>query len=220
MSQSRVHRYMTYEQNKWRRLKMINKNEMINGLAVESINGGYAFTKLYEVVETQFKNILSSYYIKNNLTGFSFDDSDYISAIGQYLWEAVNSYDSSKGDFMPRLVSFARNRMSMVTTKNLREKRFDKSKQTYSFEELYESAEFEIEDTTDVFNDTEKLVRDFIKKDKDGKIITVLMTITDVKTRNTAFTKLFGQYGATERKKVQRVRERLQAHLTSNGVFI
>lgn len=198
----------------------MKKNELINQMAIESTTGGSAFIDLYNMIEPQFKSIVDGYLTKNNLLGFNFDKADYLSAIGQALWECIGGYDSSKGDFMPRLVLFARKRMKEITDYNLASKRFDKSKQAVSYESLYESEEFDLKYDSTEINDTQKLIADFIKMDKEGKVIEILLATSDSKLRNNAFTKLFGKYTATERKKVQRVRERLTAHLTSNGVFI
>jgi hypothetical protein len=198
----------------------MNKNTVINQLAVSAIADKTAFTDLYQAVEPQFKGMFNSYLIKNNLTGFNFDSADYISAIGQSLWESIVGYDSTKGDLMPRLVLYARRRMKDITDFNLAGKRFDKSKQVVSYELLFESEEFDLEDKEAGFGDTASLVSNFIKADKDGNIISVLTSTGDNKLRNEAFTNLFGKYEATERKRVQRVKQRLQAHLTSNGVCI
>lgn len=189
-------------------------------MAMESTTGGNAFTELYNIIEPQFKSIVDSYLTKNNLIGFNFDRADYVSALGQALWECIGGYDSSKGDFMPRLVLFARKRMKEITDYNLASKRFDKNKQAVSYESLFESEEFDLKDDSAEISDTQKLINDFIKTDKEGTVIEILLQVTDTKLRNSAFTKYFGKYTATERKKVQRVRERLTAHLTSNGVFI
>lgn len=197
----------------------MTKTEMINELAMKASKDSNAFNELFLAVEPQFEKIVNSYLIKNNLYGFNFDHADYISATGQAMWECVEGYDSKKGDFMPRVAIFARNRMKEISDYNLAGKRFNKNKATLSFEELFESEEFDLE-ATDNSTDTEKMIYEFIKTDKDSQIIEILMATSDTKLRNSAFTKLFGQYGATERKKVQRARERLQAHLTSNGVLI
>ncbi|MCW6094604.1 hypothetical protein LAV60_15640 [Clostridium sporogenes] len=198
----------------------MNKNEMINQLAMEVITGERTFTELYNMVEPQFNQIVDSYLIRNNLTGFTFDKADYISATGQALWECLTGYDSSKGDFMPRLTTFARKRMKEITDYNLASKRFDKSKQVVSYEQLFESEELDLEDENSEINDTQKIINDFIKTDKYGQVVRILASTKDQKLRNKSFTEYFGQYTATERKKVQRVRERLLAHLTQNGVFI
>ncbi|MPM50117.1 hypothetical protein SDC9_96852 [bioreactor metagenome] len=198
----------------------MKKSEMFNKLAMAVLNGEESFSELYKKAEPEFTIIIENYLMRNNLFGFTFDISDYMSATGQALWESLEGYDSNKGDFMPRFVLFARMRMKEVTDYNLASKRFDKSKQSVSYEQLFEAEEFDLEDVNAEFSDTKNLLKEFIQKDKDGKVIEILLSTTNRKLRHSAFTKLFGKYEATERKKVQRAKERLQVHLTSNGVFI
>lgn len=198
----------------------MSKRVEINQLAVKAVKDSVAFTELYNTIEDQFKGIVENYLFRNNLAGFNFDTADYLSAVGQAMWECLEGYDIEKGDFMPRLVMFARKRMKEITDYNLASKRFDKTKQAISFEQLFESEEFQIEATNDCFNDTYKIILDFIKADKEGTVIEILLSTSDSKLRNAAFRKLFGKYTATERKKVQRTRERLVAHLTQYCVFI
>lgn len=204
----------------------IKINELANKLAVENLRESekqFLFSELYQAIEPKFDSMVRAYMVKNNLIDFNFDKTDYISAIGQAMMDAVKQYDMTKGDFMPRLTVFARKRMSNVTEYNLAEKRFDKSKQTYSYEELHESAEFDIEDfrysedAMEVF----KAINDFIKTDKEGELIKILYLVTSQSARRQAFEWYFGgAYGSAERKRVQRVRQRLQQHLKNNGVFI
>lgn len=154
---------------------------MINQLAKEALTGDFGFTVLYNTVENQFKAIVNSYLLKNNLTGFNFDTADYISAVGQAMWESLAGFDVTKGDFMPRVVLFARNRMKGITDFNLASKRFDKSKQSISYDELFESEEFDLEDKDAEMNSTETLVSDFIKADK----------VLNVKLFDVSFVKIF-----------------------------
>lgn len=198
----------------------MTKTEMINQLAYEATVDVTAFTALFTTIQPQFKSIIDSYLIRNNLTGFNFDKADYESAIGQAMWESLKGYDIKKGDFMRRLVLFSRKRMSDITDYNLAAKRYDKTKQSVSFDQLFEAEEFDLEDTNSGANDTAKLISDFIATDKDGLVVKILTSTSDSKLRREAFITYFGKYEATERKRVQRVRERLLAHLTSNGVFI
>ncbi|GAB6153687.1 hypothetical protein JCM17380_24370 [Desulfosporosinus burensis] len=214
----------------------MTNTEMINGLAMNASKDGGAFNELFLAVEPQFQKIVDSYLIKNNLTGFNFDQADYISATGQAMWECVAGYDSAKGNFMPRVAIFAFKRMKEVTDYNLAGKRFNKAQSAVSYDQLFGMEEFAINfkfdnedylsasnpdiEVTDESNETEQLINEFIKHDKDGEVIEILLSTNDTKLRNSRFVKLFGQYGATERKKVQRARERLQTHLTSNGVLI
>lgn len=193
---------------------------MINQLAHEATIEVTGFTALFTTIQPQFKRIIESYLIRNNLTGFNFPVADYESAVGQALWESLKGYDIEKGDFMPRLVLFARKRMKDTTDYNLAAKRFDKSKQALSYEELFEAEEFDLEDVNAEMNDTAKLISDFISRDKDGMVIRILTSTSDSKLRKVAFITHFGKYEATERKRVQRVRQRLQEYLTSYGVFI
>lgn len=193
---------------------------MINQLAQEAKTEETSFTSLYNLVESQFKSIADKYLIRNNLTGFNFEVADYISAIGQAMWEAIKDYDSTKGDFMPRAVAFANKRMKDTTDYNLASKRYDKSKQVISFDLLFEAEEFDLEDKDAQINETAKLVSEFVANDKDGMVIRILTSTSDTKLRKSAFIQYFGKYEATERKRVQRVRERLQAHLKTSGVFI
>lgn len=197
----------------------MNKNIIINQLAVKAQEGGSAeFEDLYKAIEPQFDQIIKGYFFHNNLCNFTFDLADYISVIGQAIWEALDGFDIHKGDFMARVITFARRRMKGVTDYNLAEKRFDKSKQLYSFEELYESDKLDVKAPEK--SELEILLRQFVKEDKDGDVIEVLLTTTGSKARNKAFTKLFGQYGAKERKRVQRTRERLQDFLTKNYIYV
>lgn len=197
----------------------MTNTQMINSLAMSASNNEDAFAELYMAIDSQFSRIVSGYLNKNNLTGFNFDIDDYLSATAQAMWESVEGYDSEKGSFLARVTTFANYRMKAITDFNLARKRFDKSKQSYSFDELFESEAFDLE-ADENSTEAEKLVSEFVKNDKDGIVIEIMSAVTDSKVRNNAFTKHFGQYGATERKRVQRVRERLQAYLTSNGVSI
>ena len=198
----------------------MTKTTVINQLAQESKTEGTAFTTLYTTVEPQFKSIVGKYLMRNNLTGFNFETADYISAVGQAMWEAIKDYDMTKGDFMPRAVSFANKRMKDTTDFNLASKRFDKSKQVISFDLLFEAEEFDLEDKDAQIDETAKLVSEFVSTDKDGMVIKILTSTSDSKLRKVAFIQHFGKYEATERKRVQRTRERLQAHLKNSGVFI
>lgn len=198
----------------------MNKNIIINQLAVKAQNGGTTeFEDLYRALEPQFNNIIEHYFFKSSLKGFTFDKADYISAIGQAIWDSLKGFDVNKGDFLGRVIIFSRHRMKSVTDYNLAGKRFDKTKQTYSIEELYESDEFDIASPEE--NGLESLLKQFIKKDKDGEIIKILWVVSDSKTRHEALAKLFGgQYAAKERKRVQRVRERLQKFLQINCIYV
>lgn len=196
------------------------KNEMINQLAQESKTEESAFTTLYTSIEPQFNNMVYGYFRKHNLGNFNFEVADYISAIGLAMFEAIKDYDSTKGDFMPRLAIFAQNKMKDVNNYNLASKRFDKTKQVISFDQLFEAEEFDIEDESAQVTDTAKLVSAFVNSDKDGEIIKILTSTSDNKVRKELFIAQFGKYEATERKKVQRVRARLQDYLNNSGVFI
>lgn len=195
-------------------------NLTINQLAQEAKTEGTAFTELYNMVSKEFKNIVGRYLVRNNLLGFDFARADYESSVGQAFWEAIKDYDITKGAFMPRATVFANKRMKEVTDYNLASKRFSKSKQVVSFDLLFEAEEFDLEDKDSQINDTAKLVSEFVNSDKDGMIIKILTSTADNKVRKEAFINYFGKYEATERKRVQRVRARLQEHLNNSGVFI
>lgn len=201
-------------------MKSTLRTVTINELAFKAQKDELAFNELFTLLQPSFKKVIDSYFAQNNLTGFTFDRADYESITGQALWEAVKSYDITRGDIFSRFVIFAKRRMKEVTDYNLAGKRFDKSKQSLSFDELFESEEFDLEAPEDEHDSTYSLIEKFIGSDKDGKVIEILVSTEDNKLRNTLFTKLFGQYGATERKKVQRVRERLAEYLSSNGVSL
>lgn len=194
--------------------------KLVNELAMRVQEDKTVFNELYLLVEPEFKLIVEDYMVRMNLVGFNFDRADYVSIVGQAFWESLDGYDSEKGNFMNRLVLFARKRMKEVTDYNLRKRRFDKSRQTVSYEELFESEEFDIETGDVEINETQKIINNFIKSDKEGKVVEILLATSDNKLRNKAFTQLFGQYGATERKKVQRVKERLEAQLLKNGIYV
>jgi len=195
-------------------------NGEINKLASLAQKGNdYALSDLYEKTSSTFAQILNDYKAKNNLLDFSFDDSDYYSAIGQALWEAVKEYDIHKGNFMSRLTIFARNRMKEITDINLAQKRTDLSQGTYSTEVLFEKDEFDIVDT-DSNSDLEGLIADFIKTDKHGQVISILMSSNTQDLRREQFIEYFGKFGATERKWVQRTKERLKKYLAENELFV
>lgn len=178
------------------------------------------FEKLYTEVYSTFDSIIRAYIVSKNLTGFSFDVNDYISILGQSLMESIKGYSMYKGDFMARLRCFANKRFKNITQYNLAEKRFDKKKQVYSYEELPESAEFAMEDEI-TNSDTPHLIGEFIKQDKDGEVIKLLYMYTGAAERRQALENYFGgEYNSAARKRVQRVRERLAKHLSSNGVSI
>lgn len=206
----------------------MNKDLVINQLANELSTKGMSkkewelnFEKLYAEVYPMFDSIIRTYMLSRNLTGFTFDMTDYISILGQSLVESVKGYSIHKGDFMGRLRTFANRRFKNVTQYNLAEKRFDKKRQVYSFEELPESAEFTMEDFITIDSDTPKLIGDFIKQDKEGEVIKLLYMYSGAVARRQALENYFGgEYNSAARKRVQRVRERLAKHLSSNGVLI
>lgn len=179
------------------------------------------FEKLYAEVSPMFDSIIRAYMVSKNLTGFSFDMSDYISILGQSLIESIKGYSMYKGDFMGRLRCFANKRFKNVTQYNLAEKRFDKKRQAYSYEELPESAEFAIEDEITNDSETPQLIGEFIKQDKEGEVIKLLYMYPGAIARRQALENYFGgEYNSAARKRVQRVRERLAKYLSLNGVSI
>lgn len=181
------------------------------------------FMDLYNLIFPQFENIVYAYMTKNRVKGFNFDDKDYFSILGQSISEAIEGYDITKGEFLARVRSFAYRRFNNVTQYNLAKKRFDKTKQTFSFEELYDRGEFEVEDTNvdDKYRDTLEVIKEFVEKDKEGAIIRILYAYPEGTTRRSALENYFGTtYGEAQRKKVERVRKRLKQHLQNYGVFI
>lgn len=200
---------------------MIKRNDaLVNHLAMVAGKDTAAFNELYTLISPEFAVTVNDYLRMNNLSDFNFDKTDYISMAGQALWESLINYDSSKGDFMGRFNLFAKRRFKEVTDHNLAVKRFNKSKQVISYEELQETSNIDIEDENARPDTANRAVKEFIKIDKDGKVIEILISTSDTKLRSAAFTKLFGQYGATERKKVQRTRERLRKSLTESGIYV
>jgi len=196
----------------------MNKNIIINQLAVKAQEGGeMEFNELYKAIEPNFNKILKNYFFQNNLNNFTFDNADYLSAIGQAIWEALEGFDINRGDFMARVITFAKKQMKCVTDFNLAQKRFDKTKLPYSFEELYEKSEYDLIEPENT--DVEMLVNQFIQQDKEGKVIDILWSVKGSKARNKALSDFYGKYESTERKKVQRVRDRLKNFLAQNCIY-
>lgn len=202
-------------------------NELAYRLADTTLSGrkrDELLTDLYNILFPDFENIINSYMVRNNLTGFTFDLSDYHSALGQSIMEALKNYDIQKGDYVARLKSYAYKRFRNVTQGNLADKRFDKSRATYSVEEMFDNPDINLRDINTLsyeYTETFRLVSEFISKDKEGKIIEIIYAYPHGEARKFALEKHFGKpYEAYERKKVQRVRERLAKHLAENGVFI
>lgn len=203
--------------------KNIVINQLANDLSSKEMTKQereQTFEKLYVELSPMFGHIINGYMMKANLTGFNFDMNDYISILGQSVVESVQGYSILKGDYIARLRAFSYKRFKNVTQYNLAEKRFDKKKQVYSFDELPENAEFAVEDLT-VDKETPQLISQFIKGDKEGEVIRLLcMNIGSSKRKQALESYFGGEYNSAARKKVQRVRERLAKHLALNGISI
>lgn len=195
-------------------------NEIINNLATQALKDKNSFRELFLAVEPQFNGIVDNYFLKNNLTNFNFERADYLSALNYAVWESLEDYDSSRGNFMPRLITFAINRMRDITDYNLASRRYCKDKKLISYEQIFGSKEYDLQNYDDDFKETEQLIYDFIKKDAEGEVINILISTNSSKLRRVALIELYGQYTDKERKRVQRVRERLKQHLLDNGVYI
>lgn len=206
---------------------------MINGLAHRVANEVLTvtekndlYTELVLNLNSDVKQIVKSYLTQRGIVAYNIDSANYESAVMfEGITNALNGYDMNKGDFVARLKRFSGAWLSNQFRKDFSKTSVEFSTKAVSFDMLYESEEFDIEDSTVQVDNletltTEKAISNFIKTDKDGQVIAILSSIAGQKDRNSAFTAYFGKYEATERKRVQRVKERLENYLISNGIAI
>ncbi|OAA90889.1 hypothetical protein [Clostridium ljungdahlii] len=208
---------------------MINKiDEMVlklKGEEMSKIEREWLFTDLYVAVQPEFSKIIRRYFTKKNLLGFTFDVTDYESRFAQIIQDAITDFDKNKGTFMALLCAYADIQFKDITRYNLAQKRFDMKQRACSFDELFEGNGVDIEDLGQAnlleCDTALSIIKEFIKTDKEGQIISILASCGNKNDRKEMLKDYFnGKYGATERKKVQRVRERLAKNLLSSGIFL
>jgi hypothetical protein len=203
-------------------------HKLLDELAMDSRQNEASFDRLYNELKSYFNLWVDNEQINMKVRHKGFDRAEYLSACSLAVWDATKGYDIEKGNFYARAEFFAKRKMKNVTVYNLRQKRFNADCNTVSLDDLTEDDEVNnadysrtvIENGMVALGATESLIRKFMEDDKDHEIIDILLTKSGQAEKNEAFTVLFGQYGATERKRVQRARERLKKFLTSNGVNI
>jgi hypothetical protein len=217
MSQSIADTYIIIETGDY---MYIRNNGVINDLAMKAKDGDtQAFNDLYTTLLPHFNDIVNNYFIRNKLTTFHLDKDDYLSTVGQSLWESLKDYDSSKGNIYSRLIVFSSYRMSALTTLLLADKRHDKESSTVSLDDVLDYTDIECVDSNDFL--LHSAIAHFIDKHKDGELINIFITTGNIRDRTEAFKNYFGgTYGDRERKKVQRVKDALKTHLLRQGVSI
>ena len=211
---------------------MTNLNkEMVNNLAHKLSNEvlndtekQFAYTDLVnELLPLVLK--LTDYFIRNNdISDLKINEDDYNSRIVfEGVTHSIKGYNKAMGDFTARFKFF-----SIAWLKSQRN--LDMAKKTLAtlkadnYDLLFESEKInptcELDDSVDEIPDTLTAIEEFIATDREGQVIAILIDVQGQKERNEAFARLFGKYTATERKKVQRAKQRLQAHLQKIGVCI
>lgn len=211
----------------------MTKKETINRLAhrlsnevMTTAERNHIFTDLMEALQTDIFMIAKNFIVDKCISNYNISLDDYISNLSyEGITNALMGYDQNKGDFIARLKIVGKNWMSNQFRKDFSKKCMASSTKALSLDELMEEDGIQLTDETDDYtvgttNLIGSLIGDFIKSDKDGQAIAILASIGSQKARNTALTNLFGQYTATERKRVQRARERLEKYLLSNGVQV
>ncbi|MFT8313307.1 MAG: hypothetical protein ABF633_03515 [Clostridium sp.] len=211
---------------------MTNLNkEMVNNLAHKLSNEvlsdtekQFAYTDLVNELLPLVPK-LTDYFIRNNdISDLKINEDDYNSRIVfEGVTHSIKGYNKAMGDFTARFKFF-----SIAWLKSQRN--LDMAKKTLAtlkadnYDLLFESEKInptcELDDSVDEIPDTLTVIEEFIATDKEGQVIAILIDVQGQKERNEAFARLFGKYTATERKKVQRAKQRLQAHLQKIGVCI
>lgn len=176
------------------------------------------FTELYQLVSGNFPRIVNQFLLENNLKGYNFDKQELESLCGEALWDCLKTYDSSKGSLMNTLNRYAKFKMFKHTRQLLGKKRFNIEHAELTAEVALDKQLPVVEDFSlpeDVFD----IVEQFVAEDVDGQVIYILYTAIDSKDRRTRLKEYFGKYSHAERKRVQRVRERLSEYLYHNGIL-
>lgn len=208
----------------------MNKREMINGLAHRLSNEvmtkserNNIFADLLEALNNDIFMIARNYVIDKSISNYNISLDDYISNLSyEGIQNALMGYDQAKGDFIARLKVVGKKWMSNQFRTDFAQKSSFCTK-AKSLDEMMENEGFDVQDETDDFtfgieSPVARLIAEFVKSDKDGQVIAILASTDGQSARNVALTNLFGKYTATERKRVQRVRERLENYLISHEV--
>lgn len=188
---------------------MINKKaELLAYGGMDIIEYNNLFMDLYTEVYPVY-NIFLQGYVKGKVAiDLSIDNAMFTTAYHDSLMSAVQGYDGSKGDFIPRLLFYAKQRINGV----LRYHTTNKRKQEVLVSEFDEVGVLD-----KYFDEVSPMlgadINRFIETDKHGAIIKIQLLYSNTKDRNIAYTKYFGQYGTRERKIVQRTKERLKKSL-------
>lgn len=167
----------------------------------------YKFEDLYSRVTPMFNKYYNQYINNNNLKKRNFDIDDYRSRYNMSIYEAVFGYDMNKGDFLSRVWYFAHRQFKATTSYNFATKRFNANLE-YLDELHIDLTNCNISDK--IGKTMFEVVEEFIEADTHGEIIKILLTTEVRAERSQLLSEYFGgSYGVSERKKVQRTRERL-----------
>lgn len=205
---------------------------MVNNLAhrlsnevLDNKEMNFLYTELVGLIHKDLVQIVDNFLRQKDLINkYTVDSAIYESIVfTKGLEKSIEGYTKTKGDFLSRVKKFSKAWLCNQVRLDIAEKTIHQL-QTDNYDLLFESEKInpscELFDSEDEESETVQTIEEFIANDKEGEVIRILIEVEGQKERNVAFTKFFGKYTATERKKVQRAKQRLQAHLLNIGVCI
>ena len=180
----------------------------------------YLLGILFDRVMKNYKKVVNSFFMDRKYDKSTFDVFELQSAYSKALMRSIKGYDKEKGGFQARLNTFAYQEFVILARYIFAKKRY--SGDSYICFEESENADLCVTDMEESFFTTSivGLINDFIAADKEGRVIEILMENKKREYRRQAFTEFYGSYGEKERKRVQRVKERLRNFLLDNGVSL
>ncbi|URZ16914.1 hypothetical protein [Clostridium felsineum] len=207
--------------------KMINK---VNELASSLANGGltdkdYAETyrQLVEEMHQVAVNRVQYAFNTKGLYGYNVDFNDYLSiALYEGINDALEGYDSTKGDFVARYKYLVGGRISNQFRKDFAQKNSGNCKAS-SVNLLIETTNFDVVDEGAEIdqglhqNTLDSHIKEFVQTDKYGQVVEILLNCEGQAEKNSEFSEYFGKFEARERKIVQRTRERFAEFLLDKG---